>query len=530
MRKLKIVVIDLVSRGPSSSIWGRVMFANLSSIMPQIIAVWCEKAGHEVELLVYTGFEDLERDLPARVDLAFIGAFTESAQLAYALSNLLRSRGAVTAIGGPHARCYPTDSARYFDYVFGFTDRSVVDEALSDCSPHRPLGLLLSAKGQPADLPGVRERWKFIRQTLRKAPLVKFVAMIGSLGCPYSCRFCVDSVVPYRQLDLGQIQEDLRFLLGKFKRPHVGWHDPNFGIRFDRYLGAIEEAVPPGRIDFLAESSLSLLTQPRLERLRKNGFKAIMPGIESWFDMGAKAKTGRAQGMDKVRRVSEHVNLILRYIPYVQTNFVFGLDTDQGPEPFELTKRFLDLSPGAFPAFSLLTAFGETPPLNAEYQRAHRVLPFPFHFLTNCHAMNVRPKNYSWKAFYDHVIDVERHAFSLKAIYRRHKAVKSMVPRLMNLMRAVSTEGFGRIRYNETIRRRLDSDPQFRPYFEQETAALPKFYSDRIRSELGRFWNWLPEGALRHDPNCLLDAVEKAAIAAPGLTECARRTEPVSVV
>jgi hypothetical protein len=35
------------------------------------------------------------------------------------------------------------------------------------------------------------------------------------------------------------------------------------------------------------------------------------------------------------------------------------MDNDAGAEPFELTKRFIDSSPGAFPGFSLLTAFGE---------------------------------------------------------------------------------------------------------------------------------------------------------------------------
>ena len=154
--------------------------------------------------------------------------------------------------------------------------------------------------------------------------------------------------------------------------------------------------MPPGRIDFIAESSLSLLSEPHLKRLGSNGFKAILPGIESWYDLGNKSKTGARQGMDKVRQVSDHVNMILRYIPYMQTNFVLGLDADEGTEPFELTKRFLDLTPGAFPGYSLLSAFGRAAPLNLEYQRAGRVLPFPFHFLNNNQAMNVKPKNYSW--------------------------------------------------------------------------------------------------------------------------------------
>jgi len=61
-------------------------------------------------------------ELPSRVDLVLVNASTESAHIAYALSNLFRSKGAITVIGGPHARCYPVDAARYFDYVLGFTN------------------------------------------------------------------------------------------------------------------------------------------------------------------------------------------------------------------------------------------------------------------------------------------------------------------------------------------------------------------------------------------------------------------------
>ena len=180
--------------------------------------------------------------------------------------------------------------------------------------------------------------------------------------------------------------------------------------------------MPPGAIDFAAESSLSILSEPHLRRLQKNGFKAILPGIESWYGMGGKSKTGAAVGRAKVDQVSDHVNLILRYIPYVQTNFVLGLDNDEGEEPFELTKLFVDKTPGAFPAYSLFSAFGQAAPLNLELQRDARVLPFPFHFLDNNQAMNVRPKNYSWSGLYDRIIDLRRHSFSPRAIARRFAA------------------------------------------------------------------------------------------------------------
>ena len=57
--------------------------------------------------------------------------------------------------------------------------------------------------------------------------------------------------------------------------------------------------------------------------------------------------------------------------------------------------------------------------MNLDYQRDGRVLAFPFHFLNNNHAMNVRPKHYSWTEFYDGLIAVPSYSFSWRAIARR---------------------------------------------------------------------------------------------------------------
>jgi hypothetical protein len=514
MRRLRIGILDLVTKSPNPSLYGRLMNANLASIMPQVIGVWCEQEGHDVTLVCYTGMEDLLEELPADLDVLFIGAFTQSAQLAYALSNLYRKKGAVTVLGGPHARCYPEDSRKYFDYVLGFTDRGIVADMLRDCQPNRPLGVHMAAASQPVDLPTLRERWKFTAATLKKAPTIKIVPMIGSLGCPYTCSFCIDSTVDYQPLGFDDLRDDLAFLLTKIKNPIVGWHDPNFGVRFDDYMEAVEAAVPQGRMRHIAESSLSLLAEPHLKRLRQNGFQAILPGIESWYDLGNKSKT-RQKGMDKVKQVADHVNMILRYIPYIQTNFVLGLDGDMGPEPFELTKTFIDLAPGAFPAYSLLSAFGRAAPMNLDYQRAGRVLPFPFHFLNNNHAMNVRPKNYGWPEFYDGLIDVTSYSFSWRAIARRIPATPTAIPKWMNVVRAMSSEGWGRIDYHTKIRRLLDTDPSVRAYMEGDTTVLPEFYHNRIRHDLGPMYQYLPEGAIYHDPTAYLGSVAEEPALAP---------------
>ncbi|HTS87779.1 MAG TPA: radical SAM protein [Gemmatimonadales bacterium] len=475
------------------------MNANYASIMPQAIAVWCEQAGHQVRLVCYTGYENLLEEFPDDLDVLFIGSFTHAAHLAYAFSAMFRARGAITVLGGPHARCYPEDAQRYFDYVLGFTDKLVIDEVLAECEPHRPMGRHINAATQPSELPLLEERWKFVTATLKKAPWVRFVPMIGSLGCPYTCSFCIDSTVDYQPMSFDRLRADLRFLLENMKDPIVGWHDPNFGVRFEDYMGAIEEVVPQGRMRHIAESSLSLLSEPHIKRLAQNGFQAILPGIESWYEMGNKAKT-RKRGMDKVKQVAEHINLLMRHVPYVQTNFVLGMDSDEGDEPFELTKRFLDLAPGAFPAYSLLSAFGRAAPLNLEYQKNGRVLSFPFGSLDNNKAMNVRPLHYQWKSFYDCLVSLTAYSFSWRAIGRRFAANKMSIGRWMNFVRAVSSEGFGRLRYHTKVRRLLDTDPSMLEFLNGERSQVPAFYTDRILRELGPMAQHLPQGGLEHDP------------------------------
>ncbi|MNE15803.1 hypothetical protein D3C80_1087240 [compost metagenome] len=328
--------------------------------------------------------------------------------------------------------------------------------------------------------------------------------MIGSVGCPYTCPFCIDATVPYQALDFETLKNDLRFLLTKFKKPLIVWHDPNFGVRFESYMDAIASVAPPKSFEFIAESSLSILTEDHLKVMQQNGFNAMLPGIESWYELGNKSRTSHNCGEEKLLKISAHVNMIFRYIPYLQANFVLGLDSDEGNEPFELTKRFVDLSPAAFPGYSLLSAFGESAPLNLEYQKTNRVLPFPFHFLNNHLAMNVKPKNYEWIDFYNKVIDLTEYSFSKKAIYRRIKATPSFTSKWMNLMRAISSEGWGRLRFYREVRKNLIENKPFRQYFEGETTVLPQFYINIIKKDLGEWWEWLPAGSINHNPNIYL--------------------------
>jgi len=493
MKKLRIGIIDLLHNRPSRSLYRRYVFQNYASIMPQVIGVWCREEGHDVHYSVFTGSGKLEKLLTEKLDLVFISSFTYTAQLAYALSNYFRSHGTATVLGGPHARHYPEDSCHYFDYVVGLTDKVMIKDLLQGFELGNSPGTYLTAKSQPLSIPGVRERWEFIEQVHRSTSVFKSVAMIGSFGCPYHCDFCVDEDIPYTALDMEMIREDLRFLLHKVRHPVVGWHDPNFGMKFNTLMETIESVVPPGRFKFIAECSLSSLNESKVIRLRRNGFIAFMLGIESWYDYGNKSRTVSTTGSDKVQMVAEKVNMIQKYIPFLQTNLMFGFDSESGPEPFTLTKRFIDMAPGIYPAYALLTAFGQRMNDSLKYDIQNRIVPFPFHMMLGLNTVNIIPKNYSWEEFYSHVLDLLKYSFSSRAMYRRFMANPIRGARWITLFLSLSVGGNGKIKYVSSILERLRSDPGFRAFMNKETDQIPPFMVDQIRRDLGPLWEWLPD-------------------------------------
>jgi hypothetical protein len=84
----------------------------------------------------------------------------------------------------------------------------------------------------------------------------------------------------------------------------------------------------------------------------------------------------------------------------------------------------------------------------------------------------------------------------------------------MNVMRAMSSEGWGRIAYHTGIRRLLAQDPSVRGFMEGETDRLPAFYGERIRRELGPLFAHLPSGAVMHDANAYLRSSTASPIVA----------------
>jgi hypothetical protein len=183
----------------------------------------------------------------------------------------------------------------------------------------------------------------------RKALLLSAVPMLASMGCPYRCDFCIDWNTAYRPLSGERLATDLSYLAQHLPGTLTVFHDPNFAVKFDQVFDILEAQPPGRRPPYIIESSLTVLRGDRPRRLRNTNCAIVAPGVESWTDYSNKAGQGRRGGVEKVDRVAGHFAHLAQNVPYLQANFIFGLDTDQGDEPVELTKRFMDQAPFVWP-------------------------------------------------------------------------------------------------------------------------------------------------------------------------------------
>ena len=478
-------ILGLPARHPTDLVYQLVMKKQYASVTPQAVSVWCRQLGHETFYAPYYGLGDPGRQLPPDLDIVFIASYTQDSPLAYALAKKYRRAGVRTVIGGPHAKAFPVDCLRFFDLVVKECDKLLIADILAG---HFDPGSVISSAQPFEDLPTVQERMPEIRQSAflwsKRRYFMTTVPMLTSMGCPYECNFCIDWNNPYRLLPLDRLAADLRFLSTDLPGVLVGFHDPNFGVKFDQVLDVLETIPPDFRNPYMIESSLSILRGSRVGRLKEPHCVAVAPGVESWADYSNKAGVGRETGLEKLDRVAEHFRHLHENVPYLQANFIFGLDTDVGNEPIELTKEFMTRTPFVWPALNIPVPYGGTPLYErlGEERRVLTSMPFTFYYAPHL-VMTV--KNYDPVTYYEKLIELLEHCSSRQMLKQRLKSTTRGAVKIIHWTRTASTKAC--IRTYRNILQMLRSDREFRTFHEGRSPVLPEFYHRIYERTLGTY-------------------------------------------
>ncbi|HKB41974.1 MAG TPA: hypothetical protein VKD72_36440, partial [Gemmataceae bacterium] len=237
-----------------------MMTKQYASVTPQAIAVWCRQLGHQTFYATYYGVGSPSHRLPRDLDIIFISCYTQASALAYALGKIYRRAGLRTVLGGPHAKAFPADSARFFDLVVKECNKNLIADILAG---HFDPGSVISSARPFDELPSVEERMPEIRASAliggKWRYFVTTTPMLASIGCPYRCNFCIDWNSPYRMLPRECLEADVHYLAKQMPGSMMAFHDPNFAVKFDRVMAILETLPPPQRPPYIMESSLSNL-------------------------------------------------------------------------------------------------------------------------------------------------------------------------------------------------------------------------------------------------------------------------------
>lgn len=478
------LLTDSQNRGYTAALYARYYRRQFMSIMPQVVAVWCRQLGHRVSYATYCGNGDPRSLLPDDLDLVFIAVYTQASALAYGLAKLYRRAGTRTVIGGPHARSFPADCLRFFDVVVKDCDRALIDDILRG----RVDVPAIVTSGRPlTSLPSVEERMPEIAASAfvgGRPTLTSLVPLLASVGCPYSCSFCIDWNTKYVPMPRERLQADLAYLAKHYPGVLVGYHDPNFAVRFDETMDVIETIPPERRNRYIMESSLSILKPARLHRLRATRCVYVAPGVESWTAFSDKAAVGAKSGRDKLDQVVAHFSEIRRHVPGLQANFIFGTDADRGEEPVELTKEFIRRLPFVFPTVNIPTPFGGTPLFDEHLAKGRILRAMPFAFYYNPYLVTTLP-HYDPVEYYRHLIEIHATVTSGASLVRR---LSTKAPPAMHLVHTLRTFAVARdLGEMRRLYRLLAEEPAFRAFHEGRSARLPDYYRWQFRERLGAF-------------------------------------------
>lgn len=488
------ILTDSVSHGWIVRNYDSRFRRNYASITPQVVAVWCQQLGHEVHYATYYGQSPPDDLLPKDLDVVFISTYTQASALAYALARVYRGRGAVTILGGPHATSYPTDSLRFFDLVVHDCDKDLIAGILHG---DFEAGSVVSSGHILEDIPSVEERLPHIKKASfvnGKPVLLSNVPMLTSLGCPYRCDFCVDWKNDYVMMPSERLLADLRYVSEHLPGVIVAYHDPNFGVRFDEMLDLIEQIPEGRRSPYIMESSLSIMRGPRMHRLKETNCLYVAPGVESWTDYSNKAGVGRSVGQEKLENVIGQFEELHRHVPGLQANFLFGTDGDQGEEPVEMTREFIQRLPFVWPTLNIPIPFGGTPMydrLLAE-DRIHQEIPFAFYYMPH---LVIQPLHYDPLSYYDLLIRLYEAVASSRLLLRRVRSAKNPGLRMLHILRTMAVRNeLGKLR---AIRARIAGEPELRSFLEGRSKRLPAFYQEQLKTRLGDYGKLLSKEDLK---------------------------------
>lgn len=268
--------------------------------------------GHDVKVLnlniaEYNVFEEI-----SDMDAVLFTGFEEFSEYNRRIAGVCRHRGIHTVLGGAEATFNPNEAIKYFDSVIIGEGEDVIGTAIEKDGIFYAAKLEINENVLP-DYEG------FGIEVYNEIHHQKYIGVLTSRGCPYSCKFCVQTC-RFQQRNLDKVFEEIKDYVFNYDITHIVFNDNTFNLNKTRFL-AICQMMCTLNLTWSAAIRVDNFDENMAKAAKESGCNGFVVGVES-FDNAKLERMGKGI---RASQIENCLDLLHEYQIDYRANVLLGL-------------------------------------------------------------------------------------------------------------------------------------------------------------------------------------------------------------
>jgi len=267
-------------------------FMYVSSILKQ--------DGHNVKVLNYNLFDyDFTKEVKDQ-DIVMFTGFEEFAKLIVRDAKICKEMGVYTMLGGALATYIPEIMKKYVDQVFigEFPEKLKIDEI--PWPDYAGFGI----------------------EQYHKRHESRFMSVLTSIGCPYSCTFCTQ-VCEFQLRELENVFEEIEWYKSKYVVDTIVFNDNTFNTSKTRFM-KVCKWMEDKELQWSASIRCDIFDEEMAKNAKESGCKYFVVGVESF----KQEKLDKMNKKIKVKQIYKTLNLLHKYEIKYHGNILVGFEDE----------------------------------------------------------------------------------------------------------------------------------------------------------------------------------------------------------
>jgi radical SAM superfamily enzyme YgiQ (UPF0313 family) len=264
------------------------------------VSSWVKQAGHEVKVLNYNLFDyDLQHELKGQ-DFFYLTGYEQFLEFNKMVQEIAHENDCKTVLGGALAT-FKTDEMKK---IFGKVHIGEIEGSL------------------PIDEISLPDYRGFGIEDYNKLHSVRYMGVLTSRGCPFSCTFCA-STCKYRERDISLVSEEIDHYINKYHVEMIVLNDNTLNVRKERFM-QICSMMKEKNLLWSAAIRADVFDEEMAVAAKKSGCNYFVVGVESFNQKRLNAMNKKL----KVEQIKTTLDLLHKYDIDYHGNIILGLEDE----------------------------------------------------------------------------------------------------------------------------------------------------------------------------------------------------------